>query len=211
MIRNIVYDVGYVLVNYSWKQKFREFGYDEEGVSRLSEQLFGSRDPESIRTYWEKYDMNEITDQEIEAYCYTHFPADRKALEWFFAVPSEWCVYMSDLADTIGRMKKKGYHIYLLSNYPERLWREHLKNAPFRQDLDGAVVSWQERCGKPEKRFYRALFDRYGLLPDECLFLDDRRDNTEAAEQLGMQSITLDSESQRRRAVQLLDGLPELT
>ena len=50
MMRNIVYDVGYVLVSYTWREDFKRFGYDEVGVRRLSEQLFGSKDPKSIRT-----------------------------------------------------------------------------------------------------------------------------------------------------------------
>ena len=31
MIRNIVYDVGYVLVSYTWREDFKGFGYDEAG------------------------------------------------------------------------------------------------------------------------------------------------------------------------------------
>ncbi len=143
MIRNIVYDVGYVLVSYTWREDFKGFGYDEAGVRRLSEQLFGSKDPKSIRTYWEKYDLNEISDEEIEEYCYSHFPQDTRALKWFFRDPSVWSVCLSDIADTIPVMKKKGYGVYLLSNYPERLWKCQVESAPFMTDVDGAVVSWE--------------------------------------------------------------------
>lgn len=210
MIQNIIYDVGYVLVTYTWRQSFKRFGYDDAGVRRLSDRLFGSRDPESVRTYWEKYDMNEISDQEIEEYCYSHFPDDRQALEWFFKDPSVWGEYLNDLADTVSRMKGKGYGTYLLSNYPKRLWQCHLDNAPFMKYLDGAVVSWQEGCGKPDEQFYRILLERYSLDPDQCLFLDDRPDNTAEAEKLGIHTITLDTPRQRAKAVSYLDSLPDL-
>jgi len=210
MIRNIVYDVGYVLVSYTWRQDFKVFGYDDAGVRRLSDLLFGSRDPESIRSYWEMYDRNEVTDRQIEEYCYEHFPEDRQALEWFFRDPSVWCVYLHDLADTIIRMKKKGYRTYLLSNYPERLWKLHIGGAPFRDLLDGMVVSWEERTGKPDEKFYRTLLKRYSLKPEECLFLDDRKDNTQAAERLGFHTITVDTPEERQKAVAYLDNLPPI-
>ena len=188
MIRNIVYDVGYVLVSYTWREDFKGFGYDEAGVRRLSEQLFGSRDPKSIRTYWEKYDLNEISDEEIEEYCYSHFPQDTRALKWFFRDPSVWSVCLSDIADT----------------------KCQVESAPFMTDVDGAVVSWEEGCGKPSERFYRTLFERYGLKPEECLFLDDRKDNTDAAGKLGMNAITLSSPEMRLRAIAELEQLPDL-
>ena len=77
-------------------------------------------------------------------------------------------------------------------------------------DVDGAVVSWEEGCGKPSERFYRILFERYGLKPEECLFLDDRKDNTDAAGKLGMNAITLSSPEMRRRAIAELEQLPDL-
>ena len=48
MVRNIIFDVGYVLIDYSWKDKFREW-YDEEGVARLARTLFGEGIPDSER------------------------------------------------------------------------------------------------------------------------------------------------------------------
>lgn len=210
MIRNIVYDVGYVLVGYSWREKFLDFGYDEEGVRRLADKLFSSRDPESIRPFWEKYDMNEVTDREMEDYCFSHFPEDKEALTWFFKDPSVWCVYLEDIADTVKVMKEKGYHTYLLSNYPERLWKCHIGQAPFTGYLDGQTVSWEEGIGKPDERFYKVLLDRYQLKAEECLFLDDRKANTDAAAKLGFQTMTLDSPKKRAQAAGYLRSLPKL-
>lgn len=210
MIRNIIYDVGYVLCSYTWREDFRCFGYDEEGVKRLASGLFDSKTPGNIRTYWEMYDRREVTDQQIEEYCYSHFPEDRRVLEWFFEDPSIWCVYLHDLADTIPQVKKKGYRTYLLSNYPERLWDLHIGKAPFRDFLDGMTVSWQEGIGKPDMAFYKTLLERYSLLPEECLFMDDRAENTEAARRLGISTITVDTPAARRKAVSVLDSLPEL-
>lgn len=211
MIRNIVYDVGYVLVSYTWREKFRSMGYDDDGIARLASGLFGGRKEGDIKSFWEKYDMNEVTDTEIKDFCLEHFPEDREAVEWFFEDPGVWCRYLDDLADTIEPMKKKGYGVYLLSNYPKRLWDLHIGRAPFKGIMDGMVVSCDEGFGKPDEKFYQVLLDRYGLKAEECLFLDDRKDNTEAADRLGFHTITLSSPDKRQEAVSYLESLPEIS
>ena len=59
--------------------------------------------------------------------------------------------------------------------------------------FDGEVVSCEEHTVKPEPQIYRILLERYGLQPDETLFIDDRRANIEAAEALGIHGRLFDS------------------
>ena len=81
MVRNIIFDVGYVLIDYSWKDKFREW-YDEEGVARLARTLFGEGIPDSERGLWIRYDNGLISDEEIRETCLRHLPDDRMALDF---------------------------------------------------------------------------------------------------------------------------------
>ena len=46
---------------------------------------------------------------------------------------------------------------------------------------------------KPEPQIYEILLKRYGLQPDETLFIDDRRTNIAAAEALGIHGQLFDS------------------
>lgn len=209
MIRNIVFDVGYVLLDYTWRDQFRKW-YDEEGVARLSRTLFGGGIPAGERGMWDKYDFGLVTDEEVRSACIGRLPKDREALEWFFDNSAGWCVLRHDMADRIRPLKEKGYRVYLLSNYPKTLWEQHICSRDFYPLLDGETVSWAEHFGKPEERFYRILLERYDLKAEECLFLDDRRENTEAAEALGFRTFTLDSEDSRREAAEYLDALPVL-
>jgi putative hydrolase of the HAD superfamily len=204
MIRNIIFDVGYVLIGYSWKEQFLRFGYSAKALARLAQAMFGEGVRDGSRLLWEKYDCGEISDGEIRAECLARYPEDRQALEWFFDNPSDWAVLLSDMADLIPLLKEKGYRVYLLSNYPERLWKCHVTVQPFYSRTDGETVSYAEHCQKPEKRFFQILLDRYGLRPEECLFLDDRADNTHQAEALGIEAITLDSPAARIAAADRL-------
>ena len=73
------------------------------------------------------------------------------------------------LPRVIKYLKEKGYRIYLLSNYPDRLWKIQVEPSPFTAYIDGAVVSWEEHIMKPDRGFYQILLDRYQLNPEECL------------------------------------------
>ena len=179
-------------------------------MARLARTLFGEGVPDSERGMWIRYDNNLISDEEIRSTCMAHLPDDRMALEWFFDNSDSWSVVLHDMADLIRPLKEKGYRVYLLSNYPKTLWEQHVCTRDFYSLVDGETVSWKEHFGKPEERFFRVLLERCGLKADECLFLDDRSDNTQAAKALGFQTITLDSPKAREEAVKLLTQLPRL-
>lgn len=56
--------------------------------------------------------------------------------------------------------------------------------------FDGYVFSAQEKLMKLDKRIYEKLFARYMLKPEESLFIDDLKVNTDAAKKLGMRAFT---------------------
>ena len=88
-------------------------------------------------------------------------------------------------------LKKKGYGIYVLSNYSEELFTLHTKDLPFWELVDGGVISYEIRQIKPNPPIYRHLFEKYQLKAQDCLFFDDRPENTEGARKLGMQAVTV--------------------
>ena len=99
----------------------------------------------------------------------------------------------TDVWKKFHELKEKGYHIYLLSNYSSDLFHKHTKGASFLDDIDGMVVSYQVHVKKPEPEIYHCLLEKYGLKAEECIFFDDRAANTEAAEKLGIRSVTITS------------------
>ena len=90
-------------------------------------------------------------------------------------------------------LKEKGYKIYLLSNYSKDLFEKHTKGADFLNNIDGMVVSYQIHKIKPDLAIYNYLIEKYSLNTDECIFFDDRQINTQAAESLGIKSVTITS------------------
>ena len=90
----------------------------------------------------------------------------------------------------IKSMKKHGYHVYILSNYGSWTYqctREDALN--FLEDVDGALFSYEVKLIKPDPEIYQTLFERFHLVSEECVFLDDLEANIEGAKNAGMHGI----------------------
>ena len=186
--KNIVFDVGEVLIEYRWKQMLMDYGLSEEDAIRVGTELFD--DPDKL---WSIFDLGTFSEEEIIAeYCRKH-PEDTDAITWFISHGEYMHVPREDVWEKVHGLKQKGYGIYLLSNYSENLFHKHTKNAAFMKDIDGMVVSYQIHKTKPDPAIYLHLLQTYHLQPETCLFFDDRPANTEAAKKLGIQTITVTS------------------
>ena len=54
------------------------------------------------------------------------------------------------------------------------------------------VISCYCHLLKPNQRIYELLLAKYGLIPEETLFIDDTKVNIEGAEKIGIAGIHLD-------------------
>lgn len=91
------------------------------------------------------------------------------------------CSLIRELAD-------EGHRLFCLSNMSFEFY-DYLKDREVFRYFEGQVISAHEKVIKPEKEIYRILEDRYGLLPQESLFIDDLERNTEAARSLGFHTV----------------------
>ncbi len=184
MIKNIVFDIGNVLAKFRWEDYIRyDLGYSEEIVKTFGERFI-------VHPLWDEFDLGVRDTEEIIA--------DMKATVPEY--PEEVNAFFDGLVDIIGtypysrrwilELKERGYHVYLLSNYPSSTFLLHQKERfDFTDVVDGMVISAFEKIAKPDPKIYRLLMDRYQLNAEECVFLDDRQVNIDAAVAIGMQGI----------------------
>lgn len=182
MIKNIILDVGKVLVEWDTEYAFREMGLDGEAGRAVAAATVASPD-------WNELERSLLTDEEILVKFIAHAPEYEKEIRMVWdniALP----IWQYDYARPwIRAMKRNGYRVYILSNY-SRYTYEHTREAlSFLEDVDGALFSFQVKQIKPEPEIYRSLLAKYSLNPQECIFLDDRRENVEAAEAQGIAGI----------------------
>ncbi len=189
MIKNIVFDVGDVLLEYRWKEMLTDYGMSKEKAEYLGTTLFG--DP-----LWEEFDVALRPRQDIIADYIDKYPEYKDEIVWFMSHGERMHLPRPEVWEKVHELKEKGYGIYILSNYSEELFRIHTKGASFLDDADGVVVSYQIHKIKPDAAIYEHLLSTYGLQPEECIFFDDRPVNVEGARRVGIQAVTVTSREQ---------------
>ena len=172
--KNLVFDVGGVLLSYRWKQMLLDHGMDEEEAVRFASMMFD--DP-----LWKELDREILPFVDVVHLYQEKFPTYAKEIDWFLHHSEEMPLARPRVWERVHELKEKGYRIYLLSNYSSVLLGIHLKGASFLNDLDGKVVSFEIHKLKPDPEIYKCLFQRYQLDPAACLFFDDRPENVEGS------------------------------
>ena len=75
---------------------------------------------------------------------------------------------------------------------------------PGSEYFSGTFISADHRLLKPEDAIYQAFFRKFGLKPEDCLFIDDSPANIEASENAGMAGIVFHGDAAHLRC-QLAD------
>lgn len=189
MIKNLIFDVGGVLFDYRWKEMFMDYGLDEDNAIRVGTQMFNDPD----RTL-DIFDLGIKSDEEITDIFCKKYPGDEDVIRWFIRHGEYMQVPRPKVWKKVHELKQKGYKIYILSNYPESLFKKHTEYADFMDDIDGLMVSYMIHKAKPAEDIYKALCDKYGLDRSESIFFDDRSENVEGAIKFGMKSVKILSE-----------------
>jgi 2-haloacid dehalogenase len=100
--------------------------------------------------------------------------------------------------DILRELKSRRVPVYALSNWSAETFPPCRPRFPFLDLFDGIVVSGEEGCMKPDERIFRILLDRYRLVADETVFIDDNPKNARAASALGIHGIHFQSPGKLR-------------
>lgn len=192
-VRNIIFDLGMVLVNVRYREYMQDLGFTEEEQEFFSEQVVFS-------DTWKLMDEGVRTQEQVVALFQEAYPQYREALRRFFEDVTELVRPFPDAADWLREYRERGYRVYVLTNYPDRMFALHLETQfPFVKEADGVLVSARERLVKPQPEIYRCLTERFGLAAEECVFLDDSKANIQGAEAAGIHGILVDDRVRAKR------------
>jgi len=184
MIKNVIFDLGQVIYSFLPGKYLLELGYSEEQAD-----LFVGRviTPE----LWLEYDRGTYTRESLLAELCSRFPdmADdfKRVLDDSF-MDNVVTIIQPNL-EFFYEVKNMGFKVYILTNFFKDGFAHVRKRDAFFDDADGIVVSAHEGLVKPEPAIYQVLLERYNLVPEESLFIDDVKKNIEAAEALGIHGI----------------------
>lgn len=103
-------------------------------------------------------------------------------------------VYVDDkIIELIKNLKEQGYKLYLLSNTQKYSYEKFIKDIEYL--FDGITLSFKEHLLKPYNAIYERLIDKYNLVPEESLFIDDREDNISTANKYGIKGRKVERNS----------------
>ncbi|MBR1861475.1 MAG: HAD family phosphatase [Lachnospiraceae bacterium] len=185
MIKNVIFDIGRVLIGFDWKDYMDELFEDEAVKQKVSEAAWQSG-------WWTELDRNVISEKEV--FAKLREAAGEYGDQFDIAIKNmgKLLAKKDYAARWVKELKSKGYNVYYLSNYFEYAVKANPDALEFIDYMDGGVFSYQEKIIKPSPAIYECLMDRYGLKPEECLFTDDSQNNVNAARELGMRAIRFD-------------------
>lgn len=198
MIRNVVFDIGMVLVNFRYREYMEDLGFSKEiqeifCKNIVENMLWGDLDL-GVRSAEEV--IRDMKDSVLE------YPAEADA---FFEQINDIVETFPYALPWIQELKREGYRVYLLSNYPKDLFALHAKGKfTFADAVDGRIVSGFVKMVKPDPEIYKLLCMTYGLKPEECVFLDDREDNLKSAGALGFHTVRFQNYEQARAELEML-------
>lgn len=182
MIKTVIFDIGNVLVDFQWRDYFKTFGFSEEIQERLAKATVLSKN-------WGEFDKGILTSEEVIALFVENDPDIRE--EIYRAMDNlEGMIGRYDYARPwIQELQQKGMKVLVLSNFSQKGHRECAKALDFLEDVDGGILSYQEKLVKPMPAIYQLLLDRYQLIGEECVFLDDLQENLDGAAAFGIHTI----------------------
>ena len=181
-IDSIIFDVGMVLVNYDWKSYLDRFPYSPETKRRIGKAVFDS-------PTWNEQDRGTLHPGE---YVRQFVENDPELEEEILQVLStnEKTISVYEYSETWVRyLKERGYKLYILSNYPERLLEKTRPDMTFLKYMDGIIFSSEVKQVKPEPEIYQTLLQTFHITPERSVFLDDRQNNLDAASKFGIHTI----------------------
>lgn len=198
MIRNVVFDIGMVLINFRYREYMEDLGFSKEVQEIFIKNIIENK-------LWGDLDLGVRSAEEVirdMKDSVSEYPAEADA---FFEQINDIVESFPYALPWIQELKREGYRVYLLSNYPKDLFAMHVKGKfTFTDAVDGRIVSGYVKMVKPDPEIYKLLCMTYDLRPEECVFLDDRTDNLESAKALGFHTVRFQNYEQARGELEIL-------
>lgn len=182
MVKNIIFDIGNVILNFNLDEILPKFTKNIEEQKFILDNIINS--PEWLgyalidTGYINKEDAIEIVKDRTN-----HI--NDKIISDFWNNYNDYALVNDDVIKLIRKLKQNNYKIYLLSNI-NHYTHDYIKKSSLLDIVDGFVFSYIEHKIKPFNSIYNTMINRYNLNPNESLFIDDKEENVNTANRLGI-------------------------
>ncbi len=169
MIKNIIFDLGNVIVQNPSINLVKEFFIEEKDAITFNEYIFKS-------DFWKMLDLGKMDNIEVANIIREQKLVNVKNFDEVTNFMLNWFSKCNVNIETmkIGKLlKQNGYQIYILSNMAKRTYEYFSSKYDFFHIADGTIISAYEGIKKPNQKIFEILLERYSLISEECLLIDD--------------------------------------
>ena len=186
MIKNIIFDIGNVLLQFKPLEYLKKTFDDDLIEEILYKEIFKSEE-------WLHLDRGTLTQAEAVNIISLRNPNYKIHIH---ECMDNWIDLLTPIEGTVkilNELKESGYKLYLLSNFHSLAFETIYSKYDFFKHFDGGIISYKENLLKPEAEIYTKLLETYNLNAEECLFIDDTLANIEAAKRLHINTLHFDN------------------
>jgi HAD superfamily hydrolase (TIGR01509 family) len=184
MIKNIIFDIGNVLISFKPADFLDKMGYPENAKNIILGDIFKSKE-------WQLIDNGDLSTGEAIDSIASRSSLTRQEIIDIFNLRINILDPIDRNIKLLPSLKKRGFKLYFLSNFPSDIFNDVFEVYSFFSFFDGGIISARVKASKPDKKIFEILLNKYSILPYECLFIDDLEQNVKTAESIGMTGIWL--------------------
>lgn len=179
MYKNILVDMGNVIMDFSPDYVIAQYTDDVKKINRLKNAIF-------FNEMWNKLDQAVVSKQQVYDDAIKHL--EKQDYEIAKEIIYGWYKYKTvnlKMCDILKELKNKGYKLYLCSNAAESFY-DYCDSIEIFKIFDGKIISADIKLIKPNKEYFEYVLNKHNLKPEECLFVDDSINNIKGAYSLGI-------------------------
>lgn len=174
MIKNIIFDLGNVLLDFSPDKYLKELGYKGEIKEKLKSEIFETEE-------WLQLDRGTISQKEAVKKWQQRNPNFKNEIADVMADWEKILTVKEDSREILKSLAAKNYNLYILSNFHKKAFAYVSDKYDFFKFFDGKVISAEVGLIKPEAKIYDYLLNEFNLKAEETLFIDDSKQNIKGA------------------------------
>jgi 2-haloacid dehalogenase len=198
-INTLVFDFGGVLIDWNPAYVYlKEFRGNQEEMSHFLNTICSWKWNENQDA---GYSLQKATEERVALY-----PEYERLIRMYYGRWEDMLGY--EHTDTVALLKTfkdhNKYRLIGLTNWSHETFPVALERFAFLSWFEGIVVSGTEKMKKPDANIYTLTLDRYKIIPENAVFIDDKLENVHAAAQLGMHGIHFTSAAKLKRDLESL-------
>ncbi|MEG1426986.1 MAG: HAD family phosphatase [Oscillospiraceae bacterium] len=182
MIDTVIFDIGNVLAPFQWREIYEELFFGEV-LERISD--ITVRDT----ALWNEMDRGTVEYEALLQRIIAKEPRLEQDIRRAVHTLYQRIAPYDYASSWVKALKEKGLRVYALSNYGKVPFEQSRPRFPFLEDLDGMVISYEVQQIKPAPPIFNILCEKYAIVPQNAVFIDDNADNIQGAAALHFHTI----------------------